>query len=316
MNAAPGSTHPAGSSRRCATHPGAEALFRCDGCGRLLCQACVQQGHRLFICRLCRERALPLDRELPADVPGRRRALARRRSFRWAEALRYPLRGQGGGVFWAYLTLLALLRLAGSLPIVGAFAGIFWLLIGTLVPGMLYAIVRRTAAGDDELPDWPDIGEAGERAREVFTFLCLAGLSLVPAIALPWASGCGVSWFDDDLPEGSCLALAAAGLAAALALAVPAFGALAIYQSGWLLVRPDLHARALAAAGADGARTVVFVYVFLGAGRLADHLLRPVPWLGGLLGGAASAYASFVAAHLVGWMFLRREPALDAIYLA
>jgi hypothetical protein len=181
---------------------------------------------------------------------------------------------------------------------------------------MLFAIVRRTAAGDDELPDWPDAGELAERWREVFTSLCLGAAALAPAVVLMWLSGCADGLLGDELPDGLCLALLAAGLALGLALAVPAFGALAIYESGWLLVRADLHARALLAAGSDGLRTVAFTYVFLAAGRLAAWLLHPVPWLGGLLGGAASAYASFVAAHLVGWMFLRHEPALDAIYLA
>jgi DNA-directed RNA polymerase subunit RPC12/RpoP len=44
----------------CATHPAAAAVYRCDGCGRLLCPDCVQEGHRLLFCRHCRERALPL----------------------------------------------------------------------------------------------------------------------------------------------------------------------------------------------------------------------------------------------------------------
>jgi hypothetical protein len=300
----------------CATHPQAAALFRCDGCGRLLCQDCVKPGHRLFTCRLCRERALPLDAGIPADVPGRRRALARRRAYGWGEMLRYPLRGQGGGVFWSYLALLALLRLLGALPVFGQIAQVFWFFIGILVPGMLYAIVRRTAAGDDQLPDWPDAGELGERWREVFTALCLGAAALAPAAALVWVSGCADALLADEPPEGLCLALPAAGLALGLALAVPAFGALAIYESGWLLVRPDLHARALFAAGTDGLRTVAFVYVCLATGRLAAWFLHPLPWLGGLLSGAVSAYASFVAAHLVGWMFLRHEQALDAIYMA
>jgi hypothetical protein len=300
----------------CATHPQAEALFRCDGCGRLLCQDCVEHGHRLFICRQCRERALPLDAALPADVPGRRRALARRRGYGWGEVLQYPLRGQGGGVFWSYLVLVALLRLFGALPGIGRLTLVFWFFIAILTPGMLYAIVRRTAAGDDQLPEWPDAGELGERWREVFTSLCLGAAALVPGMVLMWVSGCAEALLDDELPGGLCLALLAAGLGVGLALAVPAFGALAIYESGWLLVRPDLHARALFAAGTDGLRTVAFVYVFLAAGRLAAWFLHPVPWLGGLLGGAASAYGSFVAAHLVGWMFLRHEPALNAIYLA
>lgn len=30
----------------CAAHPVAAAAFRCDGCERRLCEACVEHGHR------------------------------------------------------------------------------------------------------------------------------------------------------------------------------------------------------------------------------------------------------------------------------
>jgi hypothetical protein len=38
-------------SQTCVVHPETAATFRCDGCGRLLCSACVEQGHRLLFCR-------------------------------------------------------------------------------------------------------------------------------------------------------------------------------------------------------------------------------------------------------------------------
>ena len=44
----------------CATHPTRAATFYCDGCGRRLCDECIESGHRLLFCRHCRERALPL----------------------------------------------------------------------------------------------------------------------------------------------------------------------------------------------------------------------------------------------------------------
>lgn len=47
--------------RVCATHPKKRASFVCDGCGELLCWDCVEEGAHLMFCRLCGERALPLD---------------------------------------------------------------------------------------------------------------------------------------------------------------------------------------------------------------------------------------------------------------
>ena len=39
-----------------------------------------------------------------------------------------------------------------------------------ILPGALFAIVRATARGESELPDWPDLTEFGARLNEVFEF--------------------------------------------------------------------------------------------------------------------------------------------------
>jgi hypothetical protein len=301
---------------RCATHPEVEAIFRCDGCGSLLCPACVEEGHRLLFCRLCRERALPLDASAPATVPERRRTAARARPFSWRDAALYPVRGQGGGLFWVYLALMLVFQLAARVPGLWLLTAILGLYVAFLVPGLLYAIVRETAAGNDQLPEWPDIMEPGERLRESLTLLGIAVLAILPVALLLRVVGCGApELLGAERLAATCWLALLAGLLPGLALAVPMLGALAIYESRLLLVRPDLHARALLAAGVDGLRTIGLVYAFLIAGQLLAQLLRTVPWLGGVLATGASAYAAFVGAHLVGCLFRRHEPAMDAIYL-
>ena len=42
----------------CAAHPERAAVYECDGCGKLLCEECIEEGHRLLCCRHCGERAL------------------------------------------------------------------------------------------------------------------------------------------------------------------------------------------------------------------------------------------------------------------
>jgi hypothetical protein len=291
-------------------------MFRCDGCGRLLCTDCVEQGHRLLFCRLCRERALPLDASLPATVPALKRAVARSRPTSWLAALGYPVRGQGSGVFWAYLALLVVFQLVAIVPGLGLAVALLRAAIATLVPGLLYAIVRRTAEGDDELPDWPDIGEVGERVREVFTFLATMVVALLPAMLALYFSGCGISYLLGDAPGAArCWPALAAGLLVGLPLAVPMFGSLAIYQHLDLLLRLDLHVRALFAAGRDGLSTVLLTYAVLAASRFMEFALGGFPILGGVLGAALAAYGSFAGAHVVGLMFRKHAPALDAIYL-
>ncbi|HVT61483.1 MAG TPA: B-box zinc finger protein [Thermoanaerobaculia bacterium] len=301
----------------CATHPEARAEFRCDGCGKLLCPDCVEEGHRLFFCRLCRERALPLAAAAPASVPAARRAAARTRPYGWRDALGYPVRGQGGYAFWAALALLPAFALVRGVrvPGLGLLTGVFLLLVFFLFPGMLYAIARHTAAGNDELPDWPDYSETGDRLHELLTLFGLAVVAIIPAALLLRLGGClrpelGGGW------RAACWLPLAVGVIPGLALAVPAFGALAVYEGGWvLLARLDLHFRALRAAGADGLRTVALIYLFLVAGELLALLFHALPLLGGFLEAGAIVYTLFVGAHLVGWMFRRHQPALDAVYM-
>jgi hypothetical protein len=303
-------------SQNCVAHPEVAATFHCDGCGRLLCSACVEQGHRLLFCRHCRERALPLDASLPATVPELKRAAARARPTTWLEALTYPLRGQGSMVFWAYLGLMIAFVLLSVFPLAGLLTFAFRLLIGLLMPGLLYAIVRRTAEGDDELPDWPDIGDAGERLREVFTFVGTIAVTLVPAALALRLSGCAlVDLLSDAQGAASCRWTVAVGLMLGLPLAVPMFGSLAVYQHLDLLLRLDLHLRALAATGRDGVSTVLLTYAVLAASRLLGFALHGFPLLGGALAAAVAAYGTFAGAHLVGLMFRKHAAALDAIYL-
>jgi hypothetical protein len=301
----------------CATHPTAAAVYRCDGCGRLLCPDCIETGHRLLFCRHCRERALPLEASGPATAPDLRRAAARARPISLMAALGYPLRGQGSVLFWVYLVLLVVFRLLAVIPGLGLMVFFFRLAIALLLPGLLYDIVRRTAEGDDQLPDWPDIGETGERLHEVAAFLCTIAVAFLPAALALYLSGCGVDALLGGAEDAArCGLVLAAGLVIGLPLAVPMVGSLAIYQRLDLVVRLDLHVRALFAAGADGLTTVLFTYAVLAASGLLQFALSAFPLLGGALSAAAAAYGSFAGAHVVGLMFRKHAAALNAIYLS
>jgi hypothetical protein len=299
----------------CAAHPAAAAAFRCDGCGRLLCADCVEQGHRLIFCRHCRERALPLDPGLQATTPALRRALARARPTRFADALLYPLRGQGGLLFWVYLALMVVTAVAASMPGSWALLLTIQVVLGLIMPGLLYAIVRRTAEGDDELPDWPDASEVGERLFEVITFYGTAIVACAPAILALLLAGCGLLPVTAPPTAAHCLWALAAGLLVGLPVAVPMFGSLAVYQHVDLIFRLDLHLRALIAGGTDSGRTVLLTYALLAASRAISWALHGLPLVGGVLAAGIAAYGSFTAAHLVGLLFRKHAAALDAIYL-
>ena len=134
----------------CAQHADAAAAFGCESCGRLLCLQCVQEGHRLFFCRHCGERALPLDRREAATTTGRRRAEKRVVAARygWIDALAYPLRGRGAYALWAYLAIIAVFSVVENVfTYGGCFTGLPRLILTALVTPFLFDIARTTAAG-------------------------------------------------------------------------------------------------------------------------------------------------------------------------
>ena len=169
-------------AQACAQHPGVDAPFRCEGCGKLLCQDCIKKGHALLFCSLCGERAMPLDAGQPATVKevARRQAISKPYSFQ--QALFYPFRGVGLYMFIATLVSLAfvsfLLQYSG-----GCYSIILAVGLWSLMVGLQFKIVRSTAEGDDELPDWPEYMDWGERIGDILIYLVIAILQFFPVVA-------------------------------------------------------------------------------------------------------------------------------------
>ena len=306
----------------CAIHPQAAAAYRCDGCGRLLCEACVETGHRLLFCRPCGERALPLAGTAAPVAAAAGTITARRRerivrsaaSYSLADALVYPFRGSSTSAFLGFVFTLVAIDLLGALPIVGAAAIVLSLVVWLLVPRFLFAIANRTAQGHDELPDWPDF-EIFELVRTALLFAVTSALCLLPAALLLRLGGFtfgGLLRGEDSL--GGFLLLLAAGLLLAVALWVPAFGAVALYDTFLAALRLDLHVRALLVAPAEVAATTGLLAALLVLGTALRLVLAFLPLLGGALATAVLAYTLFTGAHLVGVYFRRHWDALEAIY--
>src|SRR5215203_7528349 len=148
-------------AQACAQHPGVDAAFRCEGCEKLLCQDCIKKGHALLFCSACGERAMPLEAGQPATVREvtRRQAISKPYSFQ--EALFYPFRGVGLYMFLATLVSLGfvsfLLQYSGGCYSIVLAVGLWSLMIG-----LQFKIVRSTAEGENQLPDWPEYMDWGE----------------------------------------------------------------------------------------------------------------------------------------------------------
>lgn len=294
----------------CSTHPDRAAEFRCTACGRRLCPDCVETGHRLFLCRHCRERAVPIDPEAPAatNAYARRRALDRPYGLR--DALRYPFRGLGRYLVPVWAVWLTVGGLLGALGGLVAHA-----LIALLLPGLLFEIVRTTAAGDDQLPDWPDYAEPFRRLAEIAQALGIGAVVAAPVWIAARFAGVSPLALLTGHPGAGGVALLLGALGVGLSLGVFAFGATGTHESGWLWFRLDLHLEALLSkAGPQGLATVGLVLLLTATRILLGALLTPLPWVGPLIHHALGGYALVLSAHFVGLLFRRQRETLDEIY--
>lgn len=296
-------------AQACAQHPDVGAAFRCEGCGRLLCQDCIKKGHALLFCSLCGEQALPLDAAQPATVRevARRQAIAKPYSFQ--QALFYPFRGVGLYMFIAALVSLAfvsfLLQYSG-----GCYSIVLAVGLWSLMVGLQFKIVRSTAEGDDQLPDWPEYMDWGERIGDILIYLVIAVLQFFPVVAYTLLNmGKVLS------PEPSLLFWAGFALFAWLgtALGTVAFGAAGRFDRSSVM-RIDLHLKALRIGGADSVTAANLAFAIGIALFAVRVLLQQIPFVGAAVAGVLGAYWTFTSAHLAGVLFRRHILELEKVY--
>ncbi len=304
----------------CSVHHDRPATYRCDGCGRTLCDDCVRMSHRLILCSQCGEMAIPLATGRITTSTQVRRTAAVARPYSLGEALLYPMRGQGSGVFWSYVVLLTIFSVLPLLiPFSGCILLIPELIIALLVPRLLFTIVRATAEGDDELPDWPEF-DFWARIADALAYALIILIAWLPTVALVTFSDCaGLGLFTlpgAAAPEGpSCWPPLILGFFLSVMLWIPTFGAPSVYDSFWLLPRVDLHVRALFAAPIEAAIIAVLLAGLLLLGYGVSFAFNIIPGVGVAIGTALSVYATFTGAHLVGVYFRRHSRKLEELYL-
>lgn len=296
-------------AQACAQHPGVDAAFRCDGCGKLLCQDCIKKGHALLFCSLCGERAMPLGEGQPATVKevARRQAISKPYSFQ--QALSYPFRGVGLYMFIATLASLAfvsfLLQYSG-----GCYSMILAAGLWSLMVGLQFKIVRSTAEGDDQLPDWPEYMDWGERIGDIAIYLVIAILQFSPVVAFTLLNMGKLL-----TSEPSLLFWAGFAVFAWLgtALGTVAFGAAGRFDRSSVM-RIDLHLKALKIGGADSVTATNLVFAAGIALFVVHALLQQVPFVGAAVAGILGAYWTFTSAHLAGVLFRRHILELEKVY--
>lgn len=296
-------------SEMCVQHPDVAAMFRCDGCGKLLCGDCIRKGHALLFCAVCGERALPLHEGQPATVKQVNRREAVTKPYSFSDALAYPFRGSGLLMFIVAVVSMMVVQLMLTFGF-GLwryfFAAAFW----SLMIGLQFSIVRTTAEGEDELPEWPDYSDFGERVADILTYAGIALLQFGPAALFLFLRM-------DTLVAGEPGAFFWAVFAIlawlGAALATMAYGAAGRFDRPSIL-RLDLHTRGFVTGGAD-AVTAANLTFGLGAAFFVLRLaLSEIPILGAILSGIVGAYWFFTSAHIAGVLFRRHIFRLEKLY--
>ena len=247
-----------------------------------------------------------------AQRPKRSWSRQRTAPYSLRDALAYPFRGLGRFVFWGYVIVLVLFAFLGSVPGLGCAVLLMRMLILLMLPGLLFAIVRTTADGETELPDWPDWSAAGQRLFEWFGALLAFAVSIVPLVVVLFALGCGLEEIGELRPACSLGVLIGSVLGAAIW--IPAFGSVAVEWNPWMALRLDLHLRAFASVGADGWKTLGLLVALLVTRQILGLILMPIPLLGGLAQIVVATYTLLMGAHFIGLLFRRHAATLDGIY--
>ncbi len=291
----------------CVQHPEVVAPYYCDGCRQLLCGECIEESHALLLCRLCGERALPLDQEGPTSSRQLHQERVLSAPYSFQEALFYPFRGTGLYMFIATLVSFFACWVL-SFFCVGALAyGALWLLIA----GLQFKIVRSTAAGDNVLPDWPDFTDFGGLIADLVTWWAINLLQLVPVIFYLF----GRATQDPDVKPDPVVWLAIAALGwVGTAVALMGFGAAGNYRRIKVL---GFHQHLLGYMGSvpDSVHITNYAFaLFVATSFLQSFFEGSIPVLGTILSGVVGIYWIYMMPHLGGLLFRRHNKLMDNVY--
>lgn len=300
----------------CREHPAVDAHYRCDDCGRPLCDECVELASRLAVCLPCGglARPLPVGDERPAGPGTPRSGAAPDATPRpLAEILAWPLLGIQGLALAACALLLAIPVAAEILVPPAACVLVFpRLLVGLVIPGLMADVARASAEGLPGLPEWPSYPTG--RLGEIVRFVGAGFLALLPAGLLLGLTGCVVEAVAAERIGPACHLLLLAGLWIGAFVWLPLYVATLLRGGFWVLFDFADHARTIGRHAPELARAATLCAVPLVLATSARTFF-PVHVVGGVLETVLALYGAVLGAHVAGSFLGRHRDELESLYL-
>ncbi len=298
-------------AQTCVQHPEVVAAYRCDGCDKLLCTECIEESHALFLCRFCGERAMPLFAGQATSVKDLKKQRVLTAPYSLKEALTYPLRGSGLAVYIATLVVLAFFFVLKLSPVAGCTVYLYSLGFMGMIIGLQFKIVRTTAEGENDLPNWPNFTDVWTLVQDILTWLVIHSFVYGAVI---WFAIEGVSRgalaFEPRLEFWLAFALV---LWLSTAFMVMAYGAVGNYRRLKVFEFHN-HVKGFITGGADAIKITNIVYAGALAVFCVRFLLEAVPIVGQALSGMLWLYWVFLVPHLSGLLFRWHTEKMEEYY--
>ncbi len=295
-------------ARNCRSHPGVAARYFCNTCRHGFCDLCVNtRGEGPTAKKYCRACGSACS---PVLVPKMQSAAPKKSpAAHLLGAFAYPLNGDGIFLLLGGTLLYSLMDAASYISRYALMYG----LIATLIMGVLgtgyllsylQSILTSSAAGDEKMPDWPEISDLmGEIVVPLLHTLGTLLASFLPALII-------AAVFGSSHPAGAVLMLIAYGFGF---LYLPmAFLAVTMYSSimavNPLLVIPSIF-RVRWAYLVTVALTMS-VLVAKWSGSVLLERLVSVPVIFPVLGNFLSLYLLTVLMRMLGLLYLTKKAEL------
>ena len=271
--------------KTCQNHPDVLADWECDSCHICFCKKCVNVrdygDFKLETCKKCGGRCAAVVRSAagPSREPGS--------FFRLVPAaFVYPFRGHGPWMLLGFVAFWVVMLIVSFVAIIGFFLGVLML---AYLSRYALDLIRSSANGDPDPPDWPDITDLDDTVRDLLFFLGTVGICFAPTAVYYFG-------FYQKGTSGDVWFWAFVGLGTLL---VPmSLLAVALYDS-ILAVNPVIVFRAIAKMPVH----YVTACAFMGLAIVLVFAVGAIPYAGWILRVFLPLYLLMVEMRIIGLLY-------------